>query len=147
LDPATVLYTSCDLNVAFALLRKASEQQNFSLWSMRGDPSSLQFTPHMVALRVGIYNQPVRARTTPPAEAGVGTAHLVKVTPGRTRISLQVEDLAGDPLPASVGDQFEGFCAEYERLLQELDVLMADSETGGRTRVLGVVADTGPLPA
>lgn len=98
------------------------------------------------ALRVSIYSQPRDPQIEPPAESVIGTAHLVSVSPIRTRITFVCDNLMGELLDqknrAPLFDFFE-FFANFAELK---DVILADAETGGKTRVFNEMNETGPLP-
>jgi hypothetical protein len=69
------------------------------------------------------------------------------VSENKTRISFQNDDLAGNPLPKDRKHQLPKFYEFFEILLEVKEVSLTDDETGGRTRVLDKLADTGPIPA
>ena len=147
MDTASVLYTACNISQTIKLLIEAIEKYGYSLWSLRGDPASLHFSPMTSALRVSILSQPRDPQLEPPLESVVGTAHLVSVSPIRTRITFICDDLMGEILNhinrAPLFDFYE-FFANFAELR---GVILADAETGGKTRVFGEVNETGPLPA
>ncbi|MFA9405472.1 MAG: hypothetical protein ACERKX_06610 [Anaerolineales bacterium] len=82
-----------------------------------------------------------------PQETCLGTAHIVNVSENKTRISFQNDDLAGNPLSEDRKHQLPKFYEFFEILLEVKEVSLTDDETGGRTRVLNELADTGPIPA
>jgi len=145
MDTASVLYTACNISQSIELLIEAIEKYGYSLWSLRGDPSSLHFSPMTSALRVSILAQPRDHEL--PLESAIGTAHLVSISPIRTRINFVCDNLMGELLEhenrGPLFDFYEFFvhCAELK------GVILADAETGGRTSVFGEMNDTGPLPA
>ena len=147
MDTASVLYTACNISQSIKLLIEAIEKYGYSLWSLRGDPSTLHFSPMTSALRVSILAQERDPQLEPPIESAVGTAHLVSVSPIRTRITFVCDDLMGEELDQKnrvpLFDFFE-FFANFSELK---GVILADDETGGKTRVFGEVNETGPLPA
>lgn len=147
MDTASVLYTACNISQTIKLLIEAIEKYGYSLWSLRGDPTSLHFSPMTSALRVSILSQPRDSQLEPPLESVVGTAHMVSVSPIRTRITFICDDLMGELLNhinrAPLFDFYE-FFANFAELK---GVILADAETGGKTRVFSEVNETGPLPA
>ena len=146
MEPATILYVECNLGDAMALLLEACQKLGYFLWSLRGDPASLQVMPNVAALRVSVFPNLIGAHRPPELESSIGTVHLVKISEERARISLQREDLAGSPLPQASAKDFSLFCASFEDFLEAQDCLLGDLETGGKTTVFRQVADTGPLP-
>ncbi len=146
MDTASVLYTACNISQSIELLIEAIEKYSYSLWSLRGDPAALHFSPMTSALRVSIFSQPRDPQIEPPSESIVGTAHLVSVSPIRTRITFVCDNLMGEILDqknrAPLFDFFE-FFANFAELK---GVILEDAETGGKTRVFSEVNETGPLP-
>lgn len=147
MEPATILYVRTPLGDTVALLLDACKKFGYFLWSLRGDPAILQIMPNANALRVSIFPNLLGTFRPPDLESSIGTVHVVKVAEGRTRISLQREDLAGNPLPKEAAEEFSLFCASFEDYLEMEDQLLADTETGGKTTVFKRMSDTGPLPA
>ncbi len=147
MDPVCIVYTKCDLAETVSLLQEVCEKQDYSLWSLRGDPSHLRFPPKSVALRTSIHSEPVLSARDVPQETCLGTAHIVSVSENKTRISFQNDDLAGNPLPGNQEDKLPRFYEFFEILLEVKEVILTDDETGGRTRVLNQLTDTGPIPA
>lgn len=147
MEPATILYVRAALGESMVLLLDACQKFGYFLWSLRGDPAVLQIMPNANALRVSIFPNLLGAFRPPDLESSIGTVHIVKVADGRTRISLQREDLAGNPLPKEAAQEFSMFCASFEDYLEAEDQLLADLETGGKTTVFRRMSDTGPLPA
>jgi hypothetical protein len=146
MEPATILYVQSDLRGAMALIIEACQKLGYFLWSLRGDPGSIRVMPNVVALRVSIFPNLVGAHRPPELESSIGSIHLVKISEERSRISLQREDLAGNPLAESKTKDFSIFCALLEDYLESQQILLSDQETGGKTRALRIMADTGPLP-
>ncbi len=144
--PATILYVQCDLGETMALILEGCQKLGYFLWSLRGDPGSLRVMPNVAALRVSIFPNLVGAHRPPELESSIGSIHLVKVPDGRSRISLQREDLAGSPLPESKSKDFSIFCASLEDFLEFRGLLLSDQETGGKTTVFNRMPDTGPFP-
>ncbi len=147
MEPATILYVHCDLSEAMALIIEACQKLGYFLWSLRGDPGSIRVMPNVAALRVSIFPNLVGAHRPPELDSSIGSIHLVKISSTRSRISLQREDLAGNALAESKSKDFSIFCALLEDYLESQDILLSDQETGGKTRTLRIMEDTGPLPA
>jgi len=146
-DPACIVYAKCDIAETVTLLQEVCEKYDYSLWSLRGDPSHLRFPPKSVALRTSIHTESVQSARDVPQNTCLGTAHIVSVSENKTRISFQNDDLAGNPLPGDRKHQLPKFYEFFEILLEVKEVSLTDDETGGRTRVLDKLADTGPIPA
>jgi len=146
-DPACILYAKCNLEETVSLLQEVCKKHDYSLWSLRGDPSHLRFPPKSVALRTSIHTEPVESAREVPLETCLGTAHIVSVAENKTRISFQDDDLAGNPLQWDRKNELPRFCEYFEILLEVKEVSLTDDETGGRTRVLNQISDTGPIPA
>lgn len=146
MEPATIFYVQSDLGGTMALILEACQKLGYYLWSLRGDPGSIRVMPNVAALRVSIFPNLVGGHRPPELENSIGSIHLVKVSDDRSRISLQREDLAGNPLHESKSKDFSVFCAALEDYIESQGVLLSDQETGGKTRVLRIMADTGPLP-
>ena len=147
MDPACIVYAKCDIKETVSLLQEVCEKHDYSLWSLRGDPSLLRFPPKSVALRTSIHTEPVMSAREGPQETYLGTAHIVNVSENKTRISFQNDDLAGNPLSGDRKHQLPKFYEFFEILLEVKEVSLTDDETGGRTRVLNELADTGPITA
>ena len=147
MDPACIVYAKCDIKETVSLLKEVCEKHDYSLWSLRGDPSHLHFPPKSVALRTSIHTEPVVSAREVPQETCLGTAHIVSVSENKTRISFQDDDLAGNPLSGDREHRLPKFYEFFEILLEVKEVSLTDEETGGRTRVLNHLADTGPIPA
>ena len=147
MDPASIYYAKCDLHEAVAILQEVCDKHEYSLWSLRGDPTKLQLPPDSVALRTSIHSEPVVSPREVPAETCLGTAHIVNVDENKTRISFQGDDLAGNPLPNGPKNKLPKFCEYFELILEVKEVSLTDEETGGPTRVFNHLADTGPIPA
>ena len=147
MDPVCIIYTKCDLEETVSLLQEVCEKQDYSLWSLRGNPSHLRFPPKSVALRTSIHTEPVLSAREVPQDTCLGTAHIVSLSENKTRISFQHDDLAGNPLTGDRKHQLPKFYEFFEILLEVKEVILTDDETGGRTRVLNHLSDTGPIPA
>ncbi|NIS81122.1 MAG: hypothetical protein GTO14_13170 [Anaerolineales bacterium] len=146
MEPATILYIQGTLGDSMGLLAEACRKFGYFLWSLRGDPSVLQVMPNTAAFRVSIFPNLLGSDRPPELESSIGTVHLVRVQDGRTRVSMQREDLAGNPLPKQTKEEFSMFCATFEDFLQIEKCLLTDLETGGKTTVFKKMADTGTLP-
>ena len=147
MDTASVLYTACNISQSIKLLIEAIEKYGYSLWSLRGDPASLHFSPMTSALRMSILSQPRDPQLEPPIESTVGTAHLVSVSPIRTRITFVCDNLMGELLDHRNRAPLFDFYEFFVTFAELKDIILADSETGGKTRVFNDVNETGPLPA
>lgn len=99
------------------------------------------------ALRVSILSEPRRPQQEPPIGSTVGTAHLVSVSPIRTRISFVCDDLMGELLEHENRALLFDFLEFFENFVELKGIKLADDETGGKTRVFGEMNETGPLPA
>ncbi|MCK5635055.1 MAG: hypothetical protein KAI06_08205 [Anaerolineales bacterium] len=99
------------------------------------------------ALRVAILAQPRESQLEPPIESIVGTAHLVSVSPIRTRINFTCDNLMGELLEHNNRAILFDFFEFFVHFVEVKDVILADAETGGKTRVFSELNDTGPLPA
>lgn len=146
MEPATILYIQGTLGDSMRLLVEACQKFGYFLWSLRGDPSLLQVMPNATAFRVSIFPNLLGTNRPPALESSIGTVHIVNVKDGRTRVSLQREDLAGNPLPNRANNEYSVFCASFEDYLQAEDYLLSDIETGGKTTTFKKLADTGTLP-
>ena len=147
MDTASVIYTACNISQSIKLLIEAIDKYGYSLWSLRGDPTSLHFSPMTSALRVAILAQPRESQLEPPIESIVGTAHLVSVSPIRTRINFTCDNLMGELLEHNNRAILFDFFEFFVHFVEVKDVILADAETGGKTRVFSELNDTGPLPA
>jgi hypothetical protein len=146
MDTASVLYTACNISQSIDLLKEAIEKYGYSLWSLRGDPSSLHFSPMTSALRVAILSEPRTLQLNPPIESIIGTAHLVSISPVRTRITFVCDDLMGQILDERNRAVLFDFFEFFVNFVELKGVILADTETGGATRVLEEINETGPLP-
>lgn len=147
MDTASVLYTACNISQSIKLLIEAIEKYGYSLWSLRGNPAALHFSPMTSALRVSIFSQPHGPKLEPPLESIVGTAHVVSISPIRTRITFVCDDLMGELLDQKNRSHLFDFFEFFANFAELRGVILADAETGGKTRVFGEVNETGPLPA
>jgi hypothetical protein len=147
MDTASVLYTACNISQSIKLLIEAIEKYGYSLWSLRGDPAALHFSPMTSALRVSILSQPRDSHLEPPVESIVGTAHLVSVSPIRSRITFICDNLMGEALDQKNREPLFDFYEFFTNFVELKGVVLADVETGGKTRVFGEVNETGPLLA
>lgn len=147
MDTASVLYTACNISQSIKLLIEAIGKYGYSLWSLRGNPALLHFSPMTSALRVSILSEPRDPHLEAPIESIVGTAHLVSVSPIRTRISFVCDDLMGEPLEHENRAFLFDFYEYFINFVELKGVILADAETGGKTRVFGEINETGPLPA
>jgi len=147
MDTASVLYTACNISQSINLLNEAIDKYGYSLWSLRGDPASLHFSPMTSALRVSILSEPRNLQLEPPIESIVGTAHFVSVSPIRTRINFVCDDLMGEMLDNGKRTSLFDFFEFFVHFVELKGVILVDAETGGATRVFEEINDTGPLPA
>lgn len=147
MDTASVLYTACNISQSIKLLIEAIDKYGYSLWSLRGDPASLHFSPMTSALRVSILAKPREPQLEPPIESIIGTAHLVSVSPIRTRINFTCDNLMGELLEHKHRAILFDFYEFFVNFVEVKDVMLADADTGGKTRVFNELNDTGPLPA
>jgi hypothetical protein len=145
MDPIVVLYAQCGLAETVFLLNEASSEKNFGLWSLQGDPSTLHIAPSAIAMRVSIFTEKVQTPHDPPMDQIVGSAHVIKVTPEKTRICFRRDDVVGEPLPDEAEEGLLEFSDYFGQVLEEENLRLTDEETGGRTVLLNQLADTGPL--
>ena len=147
METASVLYTACNISQSINLLNEAIDKYGYSLWSLRGDPASLHFSPMTSALRVSIHSEPRNLQLEPLIGSIIGTAHFVSVSPIRTRIKFVCDDLMGEMLENGQRAILFDFFEFFVHFIELKGVILADTETGGATRVLGEINETGPLPA
>ncbi len=147
MDTASVLYTACNISQSIKLLIEAIDKYGYSLWSLRGDPASLHISPMTSALRMSILSQPRNSQLEPPLESIVGTAHVVSISPIRTRITFVCDNLMGELLNQKNRPHLFDFYEFFANFAELKGVILADAETGGKTRVFNEVNETGPLPA
>lgn len=148
MTPADIVYARSNLGETIRLLFKACETYGYTLWSLRGDPMSLQYGPSTNSMRVSVYASHIDPHKALTAESCLGTAHVVQVSPEKTRITFRHDDLAGAPLPEGREPAFDKYVAFFKEMLDFNKKILSDLETGGMTSVLNNhVADTGPLPA
>jgi hypothetical protein len=145
MEPIVILYAQCGLAETIFLLNEASNEINYGLWSLQGDPSALQITPSSIAMRVSIFTEEVHTQHDPPMDLIVGSAHVIKVTPEKTRICFRRDDIVGEPLPDDTERELLEFSDYFGKVLEEEELRLTDEETGGRTVLLNQLADTGPL--
>jgi hypothetical protein len=144
-DSACVIYAKCDLANAIKTLQEVSQKQGYHLWSLRGDPAHLQFTSKTVALRASIHTEKIDSSGEIGDSSYLGTVHIVSVSPDRTRLSFQRDDLAGSPLGPDACPDLPKFCEFFDLMLDVKGLKLSDDETGGRTQLFKPVVDTGPI--
>ncbi len=147
MDPTYVLYAKCDIANTFDILHETSDKYHYWLWSLRGDPTLLQFSDKTVALRASIHDEKVSPNGEMSDEHCLGTVHIANVAPERTRVTFQRDDLAGTSLDNQLHKQFAEFCNYFDLLLDAKGEKLSDDETGGRTKFFEPLADTGPILA
>jgi hypothetical protein len=145
MDPVYVLYAKCDIAKTFSILQETSEKYHYWLWSLRGDPTLLQFSDKTVALRASIHNEKVSPNGEFTSDYCLGTVHIALVADERTRVTFQRDDLAGTSLENQLHLQFAEFCDYFDLLLDANGEKLSDDETGGRTKYFEPLVDTGPI--
>jgi hypothetical protein len=146
LEPTAILYAKCDIAAARDLVVDLCNLFGYGPWTLQGHPSTLQVSSSAIAMRIAIFNQQVRDNHNLSWEEAIGTAHIIKVSPDRTRICFRHDDLAGRTLPFIFREKFNQFCAWFDRMLNQKELGLSDFETGGSTVRLDR-PDTGPLAA
>ena len=147
MDPAYVLYAKCDIAKTFDILQETSEKYNYWMWSLRGDPSLLQFSDKTVALRASIHDEKISLDGEISTEHCLGTVHIANVSADRTRVTFQRDDLAGTSLDNNLQTKFSEFFDYFDLLLDANGEKLSDDETGGRTKYFEPLVDTGPILA
>jgi hypothetical protein len=132
-----VVYTKESVAEAIDILCQACDQYGYTAWSMEGPVGSQPATRPFIARRICIVSKRVESNEDLPVDSIIGTAHLIRISPKRTRIAFRKEDLSGNPVSTSADVALEEFCLWFIRILDSRDI---------RVPTVDPKADTRPLP-
>ena len=144
MEPTAILYAKCGIAEARDLVVDLCNLFGYGPWTLQGHPSSLQVSSTAIAMRIAIFKQQIKTNYDLSWDDAIGTAHLIKVSPDKTRICFRHDDLAGKTLPFIFRDKFNQFCAWFDRMLSQKEMGLSEMEVGSPTVRLDQ-PDTGPL--
>lgn len=136
MDTVALVYAKGTVANAIQVLCDACRDYGFTPWALDGPPAPHENPCPTIARRIGIIPEPVSWDSDFPSDKLIGTANVIRITGGRTRIAFRLIDLEGASLPTDRESKLASFSHWFMHFVESKGLRLRGVDPEATTRPL-----------